>query len=85
MSSEGVVACNFHGKTLAIDISDLVGWHFQMLRGFHPEVVETIVRFADRHAEEVFWDIGANKERAPIRSRTLCPSARSSPLSRRTS
>jgi FkbM family methyltransferase len=60
-ASEGVVACDFHGKTLAIDISDLVGWHFVMLRGFHPEVVETIVRFADKDAEEVFWDIGANK------------------------
>jgi len=45
----------------AIDISDLVGWHFLMLRGFHPEVVETVVRFADKDAEEVFWDIGANK------------------------
>ena len=60
-ASEGIVACNFHGKTLAIDIADLVGWHFQMLRGFHPEVVEAIVRFADKDAEEVFWDIGANK------------------------
>ena len=60
-SFEGIVACNFHGKTLAIDISDLVGWHFLMLRGFHPEVVETVVRFADKDAEEVFWDIGANK------------------------
>jgi FkbM family methyltransferase len=60
-SSEGIVACDFHGKTLAIDISDLVGWHFLMLRGFHPEVIETIVRFADKNAEEVFWDIGANK------------------------
>jgi FkbM family methyltransferase len=60
-SSEGIVACNFHGKMLAIDISDLVGWHFLMLRGFHPEVVETIVHFADKNAEEVFWDIGANK------------------------
>jgi FkbM family methyltransferase len=31
-----------------------------MLRGFHPEVAESIVRFADKDAEEVFWDIGAN-------------------------
>jgi FkbM family methyltransferase len=32
-----------------------------MLRNFDPEVVETIVKFADRDAEEIFWDIGANK------------------------
>jgi FkbM family methyltransferase len=60
-SPDGIVACHFYGKTLAIDVSDLVGWHFVMLRRFHPEVVETIVRFADKDAEEVFWDIGANK------------------------
>jgi FkbM family methyltransferase len=60
-SNDPIVECDFHGQTLSIDISDLVGWHFFMLRTFDPEVVEIIASSADKIGEEVLWDIGANK------------------------
>jgi FkbM family methyltransferase len=62
VGGDSLVAFEFHGKTLTLDVSDLVGWHFFMLRSFDPEVVETLVKFADTLGDgEVFWDIGANK------------------------
>jgi FkbM family methyltransferase len=60
-SNDPIVVCDFQGQTLSIDISDLVGWHFFMLRTFDPEVVEIVVGSADKTGEEVLWDIGANK------------------------
>jgi hypothetical protein len=61
VTDDPVVALGFYGKRLTLDISDLVGWHFAMLRNFDPEVAEIILRFSDNNAEEVFWDVGANK------------------------
>ncbi len=60
VDGDPLVAFDFHGKALTLDVSDLVGWHFFMLRSFDPEVVETLVKFASTDGE-VFWDIGANK------------------------
>jgi FkbM family methyltransferase len=54
------VLTEYHGARLRIDIDDLVGWHFAMLRSFDPEVSEVIVSAAGS-GEEVFWDVGANK------------------------
>lgn len=59
VDADQLVAFDFHGKALTLDVSDLVGWHFFMLRSFDPEVVETLVKFAGTDGE-VFWDIGAN-------------------------
>jgi FkbM family methyltransferase len=60
VNEDPVVVVGFHEKKLTLDISDLVGWHFVMLREYQPEVVKVLLQFADRNAEEVFWDIGAN-------------------------
>lgn len=56
-----IVAVPYKGNALEIDISDLVGWHFFVMRNFDPEVGEVLRRFADGHHRDVFWDIGANK------------------------
>ena len=61
VNGDPVVALSFHGNRLTLDLSDLVGWHFAMLRNFDPEVAEILLRFSDFDAEEIFWDIGANK------------------------
>jgi FkbM family methyltransferase len=61
VNGDPVVNLEFSGKRLTLDISDLVGWHFAMLRNFDPEVAEIILKFADNSSEEIFWDIGANK------------------------
>ena len=61
VNGDPVVNLGFSGKRLTLDISDLVGWHFAMLRNFDPEVAEIILKFADNSSEEIFWDIGANK------------------------
>jgi FkbM family methyltransferase len=55
------VAVPYRGGTLRIDVSDLVGWHFLVMRSFDPEISEVLLSFADLAGEEVFWDIGANK------------------------
>jgi FkbM family methyltransferase len=60
VKEDPVVAIGFHGKRLTLDISDLVGWHFAMLRKYQPEIVDILLQFSDKNAEEVFWDIGAN-------------------------
>jgi FkbM family methyltransferase len=49
----------YRGHVVRIDLSDLVGWHFFVLRNFDPEVSEVIKRFAG--TQDVFWDVGANK------------------------
>jgi FkbM family methyltransferase len=51
----------YRGGVLRIDVSDLVGWHFFVLRNFDPEVTEIIKRFCDPTGTDVFWDVGANK------------------------
>ena len=61
VNGDPVVTLGFYGKRLTLDISDLVGWHFAMLRNFDPEVAEILLRFSDSDAEEIFWDVGANK------------------------
>lgn len=55
------VLTSYHGRALYIDIDDLVGWHFAMLRSFDPEVVEVLISATAPDEEDVFWDIGANK------------------------
>jgi FkbM family methyltransferase len=59
VKSDAVAAFDFHGRRLTLDVSDLVGWHFFMLRSFDPEVVEILTRFASDR--DIFWDVGANK------------------------
>lgn len=56
-----VVDVPYRGHTVQIDVSDLVGWHFLVMRSFDPEITEILQRFACRDATDVFWDIGANK------------------------
>jgi FkbM family methyltransferase len=56
-----VVAVPYHGRTLQIDVSDLVGWHFLVMRNFDPEIAEVLGRFACGNGVDVFWDVGANK------------------------
>jgi FkbM family methyltransferase len=51
----------YRGAVVRIDVSDLVGWHFFVLRNFDPEVSEIIKRFSDPAGADVFWDVGANK------------------------
>jgi len=60
-SSSPVVEFPYHGQIVQMDISDLVGWHFYMLKNFDPEVTEIIERFSAGDDTDVFWDIGANK------------------------
>lgn len=59
--SSPIVAVPYKGTTLEMDISDLVGWHFFIMKNFDPEVTEVIQRFAAGDHRDVFWDIGANK------------------------
>jgi FkbM family methyltransferase len=61
VNGDSVVALDFHGNRLTLDISDLVGWHFAILRNFDPEVAEILLRFSDFDTEEILWDVGANK------------------------
>jgi FkbM family methyltransferase len=55
------VQVNFAGVPIVIDVDDLVGWHFMILGSFDPEVTEILSAIADGQAEQVYWDIGANK------------------------
>ena len=59
--AQQLVDLPYGGRVVRIDISDLVGWHFLLLRNFDPEVSEIIKRFAGRGSEDVYWDVGANK------------------------
>jgi FkbM family methyltransferase len=56
-----VVDVPYRGRIVQIDVSDLVGWHFLVMRNFDPEITEVLQRFACRNGADVFWDIGANK------------------------
>lgn len=55
------VGVPFATTLLSINVGELVGWHFAVLRDFDPEVAEVLVSAADRTTEDVFWDIGANQ------------------------
>jgi hypothetical protein len=39
---------------VTLDISDLTGWHFAMLRNFDPEVADIIVKFTDNSSDVSF-------------------------------
>jgi len=56
-----VVGVPYRGRIVQIDVSDLVGWHFLVMRNFDPEITEVLRQFARRDGADVFWDIGANK------------------------
>lgn len=56
-----VVDVPYRGHIVQIDVSDLVGWHFLVMRNFDPEITEVLERFACGNGADVFWDIGANK------------------------
>ncbi|WP_018416433.1 FkbM family methyltransferase [Teredinibacter turnerae] len=56
-----LVEIALNGKHVIVDPSDLVGWHFAILKSFDPEVVEVLNAACEGSSGEVFWDIGANK------------------------
>jgi FkbM family methyltransferase len=66
----------YRGAQVRMDVSDLVGWHFFVLRNFDPEVTEIIKRFAGANADDVFWDVGANKGALSFEMATALPSCR---------
>lgn len=70
------VAVPYRGGTLRIDVSDLVGWHFLVMRNFDPEITEVLQGFASPAGEDVFWDIGANKGALSYAMAAALPRAR---------
>lgn len=60
-TASSLVELKYSGSLIKMDISDLVGWHFFILKSFDPEVTEIIVKFSAGDHSDVFWDIGANK------------------------
>ena len=56
-----LVSFQYSGKRVEMDIDDLVGWHFAMVRTFDPEVAEVLCASAVANKRQIFWDIGANK------------------------
>jgi FkbM family methyltransferase len=58
-----VVYSKFHHKIIIMNIGDLVGWHFFILRDFDPEVSEILIKHGANvdSKSPIFWDIGANK------------------------
>lgn len=44
-----------------VEVDDLVGWHFAVLRSFDPEVASVLISSSSAQNGDVFWDIGANK------------------------
>ncbi|GAB3775673.1 hypothetical protein GCM10028796_51910 [Ramlibacter monticola] len=71
-----VVDIPYRGHVVRMDVSDLVGWHFLMLRNFDPEVTEVLERFSAGDEGDVFWDIGANKGACSYEIATALPRAR---------
>jgi len=59
--SSQIVKMNYHGYQIVMDIDDLVGWHFLILKSFDPEVSEVLCTVGAAAAKPVFWDVGANK------------------------
>lgn len=60
-TTSNLVRVKVEGKSILIDMSDLVGWHLAILRSFDPEVIEIIEAICNPNGEEVLWDIGSNK------------------------
>jgi FkbM family methyltransferase len=56
-----VVQMSYHGCQIVMDIDDLVGWHFLILKSFDPEVSEILCTVGSASEKSVFWDVGANK------------------------
>jgi FkbM family methyltransferase len=71
-----VVDVPYHGRTVQIDVSDLVGWHFLVMRNFDPEISEVLQSFASPRGDDVFWDIGANKGTLSYAMAAALPRAR---------
>lgn len=69
----GLVEFAFNGHKVQMDISDLVGWHFFIMKHFDPEVTEIIERFSAGDSTDVFWDIGANKGACSYEIATALP------------
>ncbi len=74
-NSSRVVRTTFNGVELLVEIDDLVGWHFAMLRSFDPEVTDVLVAASARN-QEVVWDIGANKGACSFALAAALPSAK---------
>jgi FkbM family methyltransferase len=66
----------YRGHVVQMDVSDLVGWHFLMLRNFDPEVTEVLERFSTGDDKDVFWDIGANKGACSYEIATALPATK---------
>jgi FkbM family methyltransferase len=66
----------YRGHRIQMDVSDLVGWHFLMLRNFDPEVTEVLKRFSSEEGDDVFWDVGANKGACSYEIATALPNAK---------
>lgn len=66
----------YRGHILQMDVSDLVGWHFLIMRSFDPEITEVLQRFVSRSGTDVFWDIGANKGAVSYEMATALPGCR---------
>jgi FkbM family methyltransferase len=71
-----VVDVPYRQHVVRMDVSDLVGWHFMMLRNFDPEVTEVLTRFSSRVQQDVFWDVGANKGACSYEIATALPNAK---------
>jgi FkbM family methyltransferase len=71
-----VVDVPYRGHSVQIDVSDLVGWHFLVMRNFDPEIAEVLQRYACRDATDVFWDIGANKGALSYEMATALPACK---------
>ena len=56
-----VVKTPYKGRELVMDVDDLVGWHFLMLKSFDPEVSEVLCAVGEASQRQLLWDIGANK------------------------
>ena len=67
----------FSSTWLELDVDNLVGWHFTILRDFDPEVSEVLVAAAqDPSVPDVFWDVGANQGTCSYSVAAALPTAR---------
>jgi FkbM family methyltransferase len=76
VKGSSVVDVPYRRHVIRMDVSDLVGWHFMMLRNFDPEVTEVLTRFASGGQGDVFWDVGANKGACSFAMATALPHAK---------
>lgn len=68
-----VVKTPYKGHELLMDVDDLVGWHFLMLKSFDPEVPEVLCAVGEASDRQVMWDIGANKGACAFAVATALP------------